>query len=112
MKLLLDENLPKRLKNDFSGYQVATVREMKWNGVKDAELISLLKKNDFAALLTFDKNIRYQQNFKKSSVAVLILMARNNSYEELTKLSPLIRRVLSGRKLRSGPVAIYEGMQV
>jgi predicted nuclease of predicted toxin-antitoxin system len=59
MKLLLDENLPKRLKNDFPGYEVATVWEMQWNGFKDAELIAVLEKNNFRALLTFDKNIRY-----------------------------------------------------
>jgi hypothetical protein len=49
------------------------------------------------------------ENFSKSSVAVFILTARNNTYLELTKLSPLVRRLLK-QKLHSGPVAIYEGM--
>jgi len=34
MRLLLDENLPKRLKIDFSTHVVYTVREKGWNGVK------------------------------------------------------------------------------
>ena len=109
MKLLLDENLPKRLKQDFPENDVHTVREMGWNGLRDAALMSEASKAGFRVLLTFDKNIRYQQNFSKSSIAVFILLARNNTYLELTKLSPLIRRLLK-QKLRPGPVAIYEGM--
>ncbi|SEJ48362.1 Uncharacterized conserved protein, DUF433 family [Dyadobacter sp. SG02] len=36
--------------------------------------------------------------------------ASNNTYFELTKLSPSIRRVLKKPKLPAGPMAIYEGM--
>jgi predicted nuclease of predicted toxin-antitoxin system len=108
MKLLLDENLPKRLKIDFPGHEVYTVRDMAWNGVKDVELLSLLEKHGFHALLTFDKNIRYQQNFAGSGTAVFILSAHINSYQELTKLSPLIRHYLEKVKLPVGPVAIFE----
>lgn len=30
MKLLLDENLPKKLKWDFNGHEISTVSDMKW----------------------------------------------------------------------------------
>lgn len=109
MKLLLDENLPKKLKQDFSGHEIRTVREMGWNGLRDAALLSEASNAGFQVLLTFDKNIRYQQNFARSSIAIFILTAANNTYLELTKLSPLVQRFLK-QKLRSGPVAIYEGM--
>jgi len=36
---LLDENLPKRLKETLSFHQVYTVREMGWNGVKNGRLL-------------------------------------------------------------------------
>lgn len=32
MKLLLDENLPKRLKADLQEYEVSTVQERGWSG--------------------------------------------------------------------------------
>lgn len=35
MKLLLDENLPKRLKEHFQNHEIYTVRDMNWNGVKN-----------------------------------------------------------------------------
>jgi predicted nuclease of predicted toxin-antitoxin system len=34
MKLLLDENLPKRLKLDFPEFEIFTVTDMGWNGKK------------------------------------------------------------------------------
>ena len=55
MRLLLDENLPKRLKQDFLAHEVFTVREKSWNGIKNGELLKLLLENNFDALLTFDK---------------------------------------------------------
>jgi hypothetical protein len=57
MKLLLDENLPKRLKLDFAEHEIYTVRDKNWNGIKNGELLKLLLANDFDALLTFDKNL-------------------------------------------------------
>ncbi len=39
MKLLLVENLPKRLKLDFSEYEIFTVTDKGWNGKKTSELL-------------------------------------------------------------------------
>ncbi len=36
MRLLLDENLPKCLKFDYPEHEIFTVREMKWNGIKNS----------------------------------------------------------------------------
>jgi predicted nuclease of predicted toxin-antitoxin system len=109
MKLLLDENLPKRLKEDFPEHNVFTARDMGWNGLRDAALLSKASGAGFRVVLTFDKNMRHQQNFSHFPIAVFMLASKNNTYLELTKLSPLIRRLLK-QKLRPGPVAIYEEM--
>ena len=42
MRVLLDENLPKRLKLDLPEYDVFTVRDMGWSGVKNGELLKLM----------------------------------------------------------------------
>jgi hypothetical protein len=34
MRLLLDENLPKRLKLDFPDHEIFTDRDKGWNGIK------------------------------------------------------------------------------
>ena len=102
MKLLLDENLPKRLKEVLHPHQVFTVREMDWNGIKNGELLKLMIANGFDALLTFDKNLQYQQNFKKPTIPVIILNASDNSFVTLSKLKDRILKVLAG-KLLPGP---------
>lgn len=106
MKLLLDENLPKKLKVDFQDHEVYTVRDMGWNGIKNGPLLQLILENNFHALLTFDKNLQHQQNFKKYAVAVFVFSATNNTYIELTKLSPKVHDCLNKESLPEGPIII------
>jgi Domain of unknown function (DUF5615) len=95
MKLLLDENLPKRLKSHFPDHQVFTVREKDWNGIKNGHLLTLMLGEGFYALLTFDKNMQHQQNFSKYTIAVFVLSCSINTYEEMKKLVPKIESYLS-----------------
>ena len=106
MRLLLDENLPKRLKSDFPEHEIFTVRDKGWNGIKNGQLLDLLLENGFDALFTFDKNLSYQQNFSKYTITVFVLNAPINSYIELTKLSSQIRGHLNNTPLLQGPVII------
>lgn len=94
MKLLLDENLPKKLKADFPDHNVFTVREMSWNGKKNGELMQLLLENDFDALITFDKNLQFQQNFQKYILPVIVLNAPDNTYFTLKNLILKINTLL------------------
>jgi hypothetical protein len=109
MLLLLDENLPKRLKLDFQEHEIYTVRDKGWNGIKNGELLKLLTDNSFDALLTFDKNLQHQQNFTKYTITVFVLSATINSYEELTKLTPQIKEYLNKKSLPAGVVIIKSG---
>ncbi len=85
MKLLLDENLPVKLVHSFSDlHEVSTVKDEGWSGKKNGELLQLLVDSGFDALITVDKNIRYQQHLESFDVSVFILDAQD------TKLSTLI----------------------
>lgn len=106
MRLLLDENLPKRLKTDFADHEIYTVRDKGWNGIKNGQLLQLMIENDFQALLTFDKNLQHQQNFQTYTIAVFVMSALNNTYLELTKLSPKVHEYLNQKFLPVGPVII------
>lgn len=97
MKLLLDENLPKRLKQDLLPNEAFTVRDMGWNGKGNGELLALMKERGFHALLTFDKNLEYQQNFKKYDLPVIVLDAEDNTYQSLSPLiSAVIKLLMNG----------------
>ncbi len=106
MKLLLDENLPKRLKLDFTQHQVFTVREMGWNGIKNGELLSLMLNEKFDALLTFDKNLQHQQNFTRYPICVFLLVANSNTYSALTSLSKIILDRIENQTMFPGVAVI------
>ena len=106
MKLLLDENLPKRPKFLFPNHQVFTVREKQWNGIKNGKLLSLMQDENFDALLTFDKNMEHQQNFTKYPIAVFVLTGSINTYGEMGKLVPKIEAFLASTPLPSGTIEI------
>lgn len=105
MKLLIDENLPKRLKLDFSDYEIFTVSDRGWNSKTNGELLQLMLDEGFEVLLTFDRNLQYQQNFVKYPIAVFVLSADDNAYLTIKPLVPIIRQLLN-RDLKPGPVEI------
>ena len=91
MKILLDECLPKKLKRDFVGYEVNTVPEMGWAGIKNGPLLNLAKPH-FDVFITIDNNLRYQQNLKTIQLVIVVLNAKDSKLETL---QPLIPSVLS-----------------
>ncbi len=106
MRLLLDENLPRRLKLDFPEHEIYTVRDKRWNGIKNGELLQLLVENSFDALLTFDKNLQHQQNFSKYTITVFVLTAVINQYKVLTGLSLKVNEHLNRGQMPIGPVIV------
>jgi hypothetical protein len=106
MRLLLDENLPKRLRLDFSDHEIFTVRDKEWIGIKNGEPLQVMVADKFDPLLTFDKNLQHQQNFLKYPITVFDLSALNNTYEQLKPLTPLINQVLASDRLIPGPTII------
>jgi predicted nuclease of predicted toxin-antitoxin system len=88
MKILLDECVNKRLKSHLSDFEVFTVNEMRWCGVKNGKLMSLCAANQFDIVLTIDKNIIHQQNLKKYPVTIVVFNASNSKMEELILFIP------------------------
>ena len=69
--------------------------------------MKLLIAENFDALFTFDKNLHYQQNFKKYSIPVFVLNATDNTYLTLIKLVPKIKEALKN-KLIPGATILNE----
>lgn len=83
MKILLDECVTKRLKRHLKDYEVFTVTEMRWNGLKNGNLLTQCEANDFDILLTIDKNLMFQQNLDKYKVAIVVFNSATSKIEEL-----------------------------
>ena len=93
MKLLLDECLPRRLKQSFSGHEVSTVPEMGWAGKKNGELLRLAE-TSFDVFITADLNLSYQQNLSQRQLTILALAASTNRLDDLLPLIPQVLALL------------------
>ncbi|NNM87751.1 MAG: DUF5615 family PIN-like protein [Phycisphaerae bacterium] len=90
MKILLDENLPHRLRLRLHGHEVATVSFMGWKGVENGDLLKLAAANGFDVLLTKDSGMEHQLNPTSLPISVVVLMAASNAFEDMEPLIPAL----------------------
>ncbi len=91
MKILIDENLPLKLKESFGeSHEVYTTREMNWHGKQNGELLGLMILDGFEGFVTMDKNLQNQQNLDKFAITIFVLRGKNNKLETLQNLVPLV----------------------
>ena len=96
MKILLDENLPTKLKYDFGkDFEIFSVKDMEWFGKKNGELLGLAVLNGFDIFMTLDKNLKYQQSVHKFNLKFIILFAVNNKHQTLQPYIDKIKILLN-----------------
>jgi hypothetical protein len=78
-RVLLDENLPQKLRLLLAGHAVATVAYQGWAGTSNGALIAAAEEAGFDAMITADQGINYQQNLKGRRLAVVVLSTNRNS---------------------------------
>ena len=95
MRVLLDESIPRRLRDHLRDHQVTTVRERGWGGLDDGPLLAAAAPF-FDALITADQKLPYQQNLASFDLGVLILVAKTNRLVDYVPLLPRIQQALEG----------------
>jgi predicted nuclease of predicted toxin-antitoxin system len=75
MRVLLDENLPHKLRTSLVGHEVMTASYMGWNGIANGRLLSIAERNGIDVLVTGDNNIAYQQSMAGRTISVVTLSA-------------------------------------
>ena len=100
MKILLDENLPAKLKYDFGENHTAySVRDMDWLGKKNGELLKLAVINKFDVIITLDKNLKHQQSILKFEINFIILLATDSKHQTLQPFMEKVKSSLDGDNL-------------
>jgi len=90
MKLLLDEQMPRKISEVFPDtFELSTVQSEGWSGVENGELLGLAKSRGFDALISADKNISYQQNESSLPIPVIVLHVYRLRIEDLSPLIPI-----------------------
>lgn len=93
MKLLIDECIDQRLAKELRGYEVKTVPQMDWAGIKNGNLLRRAEKQ-FDVFITVDRNLEFQQNLSQFNIAILVLQATTNRLADLKPLVPCILAAL------------------
>lgn len=102
MKILLDECIPRKLKNRFHGHDCSTVPENGYAGKKNGELLRLAETAGFGVFITLDRGLEYEQNLQGRKIAIVFLRARSS---RLADLLPLVSAVLKAvESIRAGGI--------
>jgi hypothetical protein len=101
MRVLLDESIPRHLKNKLPGHQVVTVTEQGWRSKENGELLALASPV-FDVFITADQKLQYQQNLASVDLAVIVLVAYKNRLVDYLPLVPEILETLD--TIRTGQV--------
>ncbi len=64
-----------------------TVPEVGWAALKNGEPLARAQR-DFEAFVTVDRNLSFQQDLSRFSIAVIVLRARSNRVADLRQLIP------------------------
>ena len=103
MKILLDECVDRRLARDLGGHNVTSVPQHGWAGIKNGSLMKLAEA-EFDVFITVDRNLSFQQNLPQFDIAVIVLTAVSNRYQDLAPFAPTILDSL--RDLKPGAVVV------
>lgn len=107
MRVLLDENVPRKLSRAFaSTYDVTTVQEHGWSGVLNGELLRRADA-EFDAFVTLDRGFEYQQDLTGLSLRIVIVRAFSNTLDDLIPLVPSIQAALE--RLSAGALTHVAG---
>jgi predicted nuclease of predicted toxin-antitoxin system len=101
VKILLDENLPHRLRPLLTEHDVFTVAFMKWGGVQNGELLTLAAAEGFDVVITKDTGMPYEQNIEKLPCSIVVLVAPTNELDDIRPLVPVLLDRLRTLQARS-----------
>jgi hypothetical protein len=73
VKVLLDEDLPHKLRLAIPNHDVSTVAYLGWAGLKNGRLLRATEDAGFEVSVTADKKMSKQQNMAGRSLAVVVL---------------------------------------
>lgn len=107
MRVLLDECVDRRPAGDIRGYDVRTVPEAGWAALTNGELLARAE-HEFQAFVTVDRNLPFQQDLSRFSIAVIVLRARSNRVADLRRLIPQLLETLP---LAKGGEATWVGSE-
>lgn len=99
MRLLLDENVTRKLAPLLIGHEALTVRRMGWAGRSNGDLLQAMLNEDIHVIITMDRNLRHQLPIERYGVHIVVLVAKSNGIEHIMHLVDPLLSYLETRDL-------------
>jgi hypothetical protein len=100
-KILLDEHLDVRLKLLFDPQlEVFTIKDKKWQGTLNGELLKLIVNDKIQIFITNDKNLRYQQKLNELDLVIIEINTKGNQYYLTAPVIMQINKFILSNKFR------------
>jgi hypothetical protein len=93
-RVLLDENLPRKLRRDLNEFSVRTVQEEDWTSFANGELLGRAQ-DRFDVLLTADRRLQFQQNLARFEIGVVVILTVSLQYRHIRQAIEAIRAALA-----------------
>ncbi|PAW64017.1 MAG: hypothetical protein B9S34_13335 [Opitutia bacterium Tous-C1TDCM] len=74
MRVLFDQGTPVPLRRLLVAHEVETAFERGWGTLQNGTLLQAAEAAGFAAVVTTDQNLRYQQDLTGRKLAILVLL--------------------------------------
>ena len=106
MRILLDECVPKDVRDSFRDYDCQTAPQAGFAGRKNGALLTLAEAAAFDVLVSVDRGLFHQQNVSDRKIAVVIIHTRSNKLADLMPHVPecllALRSIQPGQVVRVG----------
>jgi hypothetical protein len=106
LKVLLDECVPQRLRNDLPGYECQSARYAGFAGLANGDLLAAAEAAKFDVLLTVDRGFAYEQNLGGRQIAILVLGTKSIRLKDLLVHIPsallALQSIKPGQVIRVG----------
>lgn len=92
MRVLFDQGTPVPLREHLPHHSIRTAFELGWSALENVELLARAEAEGFEALVTTDRNLKYQQNLADRRIAIVVLST--TSWPRIRTSAPLVLRAI------------------
>ena len=104
MRVLLDENIDRRIRGCFEPvHEVVTVPQRGWGGKKNGELLGLAAA-EFDVFVTMDRSLRHQQNLAACPLRIVLIVTKSNRRQDIQPAMAAVNQAI--REMRSGELRV------
>jgi hypothetical protein len=97
VRILLDEGVPIQIRGAISNHDVTNKTAQRWSSMKNGELLARTE-GSFDLFITCDQNLKYQQNLRDRTLAILELSSnkRRMIEQNFERISEAVSRSEKG----------------